>query len=91
MAILAISPRTSRSPCKKSHVSIVSIVSLRVDSSKITQNDSLQYKSSDCISETVKEIKLILIIKQGIEYNLQKLLPYPSIYKLLLSIPPTDF
>ena len=58
---------------------------------KITQNDSLQYKSSDCISETVKEIKLILIIKQGIEYNLQKLLPYPSIYKLLLSIPPTDF
>ena len=58
---------------------------------KITQNDSLQYKSSDCISETVKEMKLILIIKQGIEYNLQKLLPYPSIYKLLLSIPPTDF
>ena len=57
---------------------------------KITQNDSLQYKSSDCISETVKEIKLILIIKQGIEYNLQ-ILPYPSIYKLLLSIPPTDF
>ena len=43
------------------------------------------------ISETVKEIKLILIRRQGVEYNLQKLLPYPYIYKLLLSIPPTDF
>ena len=43
------------------------------------------------ISETVKEIKLILIRRQGVEYNLQKLLPYPCIYKLLLSIPPTDF
>ena len=37
---------------------------------KITQNDCLQYKSPDCISETVKEIKLILIRKQGVEYNL---------------------
>lgn len=37
---------------------------------KITQNDCLQYKSPDRISETVKEIKLILIRKQGVEYNL---------------------
>lgn len=58
---------------------------------KITQNGSLQYESPDCYFIKVQRNKVNSYRSQVVEYNLWKLLPYPSICKLLLSTPPSDF